>query len=34
METLVLKNGKLVLENKIIEGSLLVVDGVITRIVE
>lgn len=34
MESLVLKNGKLVLENKIIEGSLLVENGVITKIVE
>lgn len=34
MESLVLKNGKLVLEDRVIDGSILVVDGIITKVVE
>lgn len=34
MESLVLKNGKILLEDRVIDGSLLVVDGIIKKIVE
>lgn len=34
MESLVLKNGKIVLEDRVIDGSVLVQDGIITKIVE